>query len=311
MLFQAGSLLLVIISVYLLKRIHIFSDKSYKVVQGLVFNLTLPCAIIMSFATNKHPMNLLWLVVFGLFACLIPLFVVYFGSRGDEPRYRAYQMLNASGLNIGAFCLPVVQTFMGPSAGLPVIMLDIGNAIIATAASLTITRSLLHLGSPAKDLPLSLKIKNIAHDFYSSISFDCYMLMLVFMFAGWSVPHWIVTLITPFANANAFAAMAMIGLMMEIPDNHKDRSELGKGHRMAFPVQRPHRIGRMVPVAVGRTCPRNRGLGRIRPGDDFLYEIHRLADGQCQACRLLIDRYRGHRIDDHDDSARRSAGRLT
>ena len=55
MLFQAGSLLLVIISVYLLKRIHIFSDKSYKVVQGLVFNLTLPCAIIMSFATNKHP----------------------------------------------------------------------------------------------------------------------------------------------------------------------------------------------------------------------------------------------------------------
>lgn len=44
MLFQAGSLLLVIISVYLLKRIHIFSDKSYEVVQGLVFNLTLPCA---------------------------------------------------------------------------------------------------------------------------------------------------------------------------------------------------------------------------------------------------------------------------
>ena len=137
-------------------------------------------------------------------------------------------MLNASGLNIGAFCLPVVQTFMGPSAGLPVIMLDIGNAIIATAASLTITRSLLHWGSPTKYLPLSLKIKNIAHDFYSSISFDCYMLMLVIMFAGWSVPHWIVTLITPFANANAFAAMAMIGLMMEIPDSHKDRSELGK-----------------------------------------------------------------------------------
>ena len=44
---------------------------------------------------------------------------------------------------------------------------------------------------------------------------------------------------------------------------------------------------------------------------DLLHEIHRLVDGQCQACRLLIDRYRGHRIDDHDDSARRSAGRLT
>ncbi len=228
MLFQAGSLLLVIISVYILKRIHIFNKHSYKVVQGLVFNLTLPCAIVMSFATNRHPMNLLWLVVFGLFACMIPLFIVFLGSHGDEPRYRAYQMLNASGLNIGAFCLPVVQTFMGPSAGLPVIMLDIGNAIIATAASLTITRSLLHLGSPTKNLPLALKIRNVAHDFYSSLSFDIYMLMLVFMFAGLTVPKWIVTLITPFANANAFAAMAMIGLMMEVPDNRKDRSELGK-----------------------------------------------------------------------------------
>ena len=101
MLFQAGSLLLVIISVYLLKRIHIFSDKSYKVVQGLVFNLTLPCAIIMSFATNKHPMNLLWLVVFGLFACLIPLFVVYLGARHPGSR----QAQTAADLQLGQVVL--------------------------------------------------------------------------------------------------------------------------------------------------------------------------------------------------------------
>ena len=170
---------------------------------------------------------------------------------------------------------------------------------------------MLHLGSPAKNLPLSLKIKNIAHDFYSSISFDCYMLMLVFMFAGWSVPHWIVTLITPFANANAFAAMAMIGLMMEIPDNHKDRSELGKviAWRFLFSV--------LIALAAWFLLPLDERVREIvvlaafAPVTIFLYEIHRLADGQCQACRLLIDRHRGHRIDDHDDLARRPAGRLT
>ena len=274
MLFQAGSLLLVIISVYLLKRIHIFSDKSYKVVQGLVFNLTLPCAIVMSFATNKHPMNLLWLVVFGLFACMIPLFIVYFGSRGDEPRYRAYQMLNASGLNIGAFCLPVVQTFMGPSAGLPVIMLDIGNAIIATAASLTITRSLLHLGSPTKNLPMSLRIKNIARDFYSSISFDCYMLMLVFMFARLD------------RTAMDRHTDHTVRQRQRVRSNGHDRLDdgnsrqsqrpfgIGQSHRMAVPVQHHHRAVRMVPSAVRRTRPRNRGAGRVRAGDDLLHEIH-------------------------------------
>ncbi len=110
MIFQAGSLLLVIIGAYALKHVHIFDERDYRVVQGLVFNLTLPCAIILSFATNKHDMRMLWIVLFGFFACAIPLFIVYIGSRGDEKNYRAFQMLNASGLNLGAFCLPVVQT---------------------------------------------------------------------------------------------------------------------------------------------------------------------------------------------------------
>ena len=238
MIFQACSLLLAILGTYALKHLHVFTDRSYKVAQGLVFNLTLPCAIILSFATNKHDMRMLWIVLFGFFACAIPLFVVYVGSRGDETNYRAFQMLNASGLNLGAFCLPVVQTFMGASAGLPIIMLDIGNATVATAGSLTITRTLLHMDDNFKSLPLILRVRNIARDFLSSISFDIYMLMLVFMFAHITIPQPIVTLITPFANANAFCAMAMIGLMMEVPESRKDRVELLKviGWRALFAV---------------------------------------------------------------------------
>lgn len=80
MIFQAGSLLLVIIGAYALKHVHIFGERDYRVVQGLVFNLTLPCAIILSFATNKHDMRMLWIVLFGFFACAVPLFIVYIGS---------------------------------------------------------------------------------------------------------------------------------------------------------------------------------------------------------------------------------------
>ena len=129
--------------------------------QGLVFNLTLPCAIILSFATNKHDMHMLWIVLFGFCACTIPL----------------------------------------------LIMFDIGNAIVTAAR---------HAGAQHSSR------------FFSSISFDIHMLMLVFMFLHITIPQPIVTLITPFANANAFCAMAMIGLMMEIPNNRKDKVELGK-----------------------------------------------------------------------------------
>ena len=226
MLFQAGALLLAILGTYALKHLHVFGERDYRVAQGLVFNLTLPCAIMLSFATNRHDMRMLWIVLFGFFACAIPLFVVFVGSRGDERNYRAFQMLNASGLNLGAFCLPVVQTFMGASAGLPIIMLDIGNATVATAGSLTITRTLLHMDDSFRSLPLRLRLRNIARDFLGSISFDMYMLMLILMFAHVTIPQPIITLITPFANANAFCAMAMIGLMMEVPDSRKDRMEL-------------------------------------------------------------------------------------
>ncbi|RSX50590.1 transporter [Bifidobacterium goeldii] len=238
MIFQSAALLLVIVGTYALKHLHIFGERDYKVAQGLVFNMTLPCAIILSFATNKHDMKMLWIVLFGFFCCAIPLFIVFFCSHGDERNYRAFQMLNASGLNLGAFCLPVVQTFMGPSAGLPVIMMDIGNAIVATAGSLTITRTLLHMDGNFKALPLSLRLRGIARDFFGSISFDIYMLMLVFMFLHITIPQPIITLITPFANANAFCAMAMIGLMMEVPDSVKDRLELAKviGWRAVFGV---------------------------------------------------------------------------
>ncbi|KAA8820105.1 AEC family transporter [Bifidobacterium vespertilionis] len=228
MLFQSGSLLLVIVAAYLLKHLHVFGDRDYKVAQGLVFNLTLPCAIVMSFATNEHDMSMLWIVLFGFVCALAPMIVVYFGSRRDETRYRAYQMLNASGLNLGAFCLPVVQTIIGPSAGLPVVMMDIGNAMVATALALTLTKGLLHMGDAAQSLPLGMRLRNIARDFLSSTSFDTYMLMLLLMFTHVTIPHWIVSLVTPFANANAFMTMAMIGLMMEIPQERKDRMELLK-----------------------------------------------------------------------------------
>ncbi|NMN01224.1 transporter [Bifidobacterium sp. DSM 109958] len=228
MLFQSGSLLLVIVAAYALKHLHVFSDRDYRVAQGLVFNLTLPCAIVMSFATNEHDMSMLWIVLFGFLCALIPMFIVFLGSRGDETRYRAYQILNASGLNLGAFCLPVAQTLIGPAAGLPVVMMDIGNAMVATALALTLTKGLLHMGDAAQSLPLGLKVRSVARDFLSSTSFDTYMLMLILMVAHVTIPQWIVSLVTPFANANAFMTMAMIGLMMEIPAERKDRMELLK-----------------------------------------------------------------------------------
>ena len=173
-------------------------------------------------------------------------------------------------------------------------MLDIGNATVATAGSLTITRTLLHMDENFKSLPLILRLRNIARDFLSSISFDIYMLMLVFMFLHITIPQPIVTLITPFANANAFCAMAMIGLMMEIPDNRKDKVELGKviAWRMAF--------GATIAVAAWFLLPFDMRIREIIVLGSF--------DRQCQARRLLINSDGRHQLGGDDRLARASTG---
>lgn len=39
MIFQAGSLLLVIIGTYALKHLHVFGERDYKIVQGLMMEI--------------------------------------------------------------------------------------------------------------------------------------------------------------------------------------------------------------------------------------------------------------------------------
>ena len=76
------------------------------------------------------------------------------------------------------------------------------------------------------------------------------MLMLVFMFLHIVIPQPIVTLITPFANANTFCTMAMIGLMIGGSGQPQGSCRTGEGDWMEADVQRDHRDCGVVPVAV-------------------------------------------------------------
>lgn len=78
---QPLTLLAVIIAGYGLKRIGIFKQRDYRVMQGVVFNFTLPAAIIHSFATNDHQLSMLWLSLFGMSTSLIPLLVIFLSTR--------------------------------------------------------------------------------------------------------------------------------------------------------------------------------------------------------------------------------------
>ena len=54
-------------------------------------------------------------------------------------------MLNGSGFNVGCFCFPVVQAFLGTGAIVPAAMFDIGNCVMVAAGTNVMTQTLLHI----------------------------------------------------------------------------------------------------------------------------------------------------------------------
>ncbi len=119
-------------------------------------------------------------------------------------------MINVTGFNIGAFSLPFIQNFFGPGGMIVACLFDIGNAVMVTGGSFAFTSTFLQTNPGEKQTAGTLLKK-----FIGSIPFDTYMLMLLLVLFGVPVPDTVLTLIEPVANANAFVAMLLIGMMFE------------------------------------------------------------------------------------------------
>ncbi|OZG60958.1 permease [Bifidobacterium lemurum] len=246
---QPASLLLIILAGYLFKRFGLFGQRDYRVLQTAEFNIVLPGAIIYSFATNPHDISLLWIAAFSFLCALIPLLFIFAATRKRKVSDRAFLMLNGAGFNLGCFCFPVVQAFWGAGAVVPAAMFDIGNCVMVAAGTNVMTQQLLHIqpgktlaeqhagdaptlpyekpkDRDARRLTRHAMARNIAHSFFGSVPFDTYLLMIALMIADVRIPEWIATICQPLSNANAFVAMFMVGMLMDLPSSRHDVREL-------------------------------------------------------------------------------------
>ena len=212
-----------------------------------------------SFATNPHDSSMLWISVFGFVVAFIPPVLIFLTTRYTPVQDRAFTMLNGSGFNIGCFCFPVVQAFLGTAAIVPAAMFDIGNCVMVAAGTNVMTQTLLHI-QPGKTLDEQYQghapvlpytkpkdrdarrlarhalLRNVAKGFFGSIPFDTYLVMIVLMLANVKIPAVVATFVEPLANANSFVAMLMVGMLMDLPAGRDDVMKLLKiiGLRLPF-----------------------------------------------------------------------------
>lgn len=224
-LIKALSFVAIICIGYIFKRIGIFNEDDYRIISKIVINLTLPAAVINSFADFKMDYSLLEVLVIGLLGNVIMVVLAMLMTRRETAAAKLFYIFSMSGYNIGCFTLPFVQSFLGAFGVIVICIFDMGNAIMCTGLTYAFAASCIGSADGSRE-PLS--IKNILDKIIHSVPFMVYFVMLLLVELNIKLPDAVYTLTHSIGGANAFLSMLMIGMMFEIKMDKRSLLYIGE-----------------------------------------------------------------------------------
>ena len=210
---KAIAFVLIILIGYMCKRRGVFAPTDYQLVSKIVLNITLPCAVISSFAHFQLDLSLLAAVALGLSGNCVMLFVALMLTRRETLAAKIFYIFSLAGYNIGCFTLPFAQAFLTPFAVVALCMFDVGNSIMCTGMTYALTASCIGYADGHKD---RFSMKSIAEKLLHSAPFVVYISMLSLSLVGVQFPKSVYTFTDIVGAANPFLSMLMIGMMFEI-----------------------------------------------------------------------------------------------
>lgn len=208
-LIKAFGFVLIIIIGFLLKSKGICKREHGQFLSTIIMNITLPCSLLSSINNLNITSTLLIALVIGFMSNVITNLVGYISSKKESPMNKAITMINMSGYNIGTFTLPFVQCFFPASAVAYICLYDTGNALMCLGGTYTIASMVVS----SNEKPT---IQSIVRKLFSSIPFCTYITLFFLSLLKISIPEQILSITSIAGNANAFLAMLMIGIMLEL-----------------------------------------------------------------------------------------------
>lgn len=210
---KAIAFVLIILIGYICERRGVFAPTDYQLVSKIVLNITLPCAVISSFAHFQLDLSLLAAVALGLSGNCVMLFVALMLTRRETLAAKIFYIFSLAGYNIGCFTLPFAQAFLTPFAVVALCMFDVGNSIMCTGMTYALTASCIGYADGHKD---RFSMKSIAEKLLHSAPFVVYISMHILSLVGVQFPKSVYTFTDIVGAANPFLSMLMIGMMFEI-----------------------------------------------------------------------------------------------
>ena len=168
---RAGSFIAIIVLGFVLKKIGVFKEEDFSVLSRVVIRITLPAAIITSFAGKEIDPGMLAIVLLGMGGGIIYIFAAMVANLRSSKEQKAFEVLNLPGYNIGNFTMPFVQSFLGPMGVITTSLFDTGNAFVCLGGSYGVA-------SMVKD-GTGFSFSRIFKALSKSVPFLTYILMVV------------------------------------------------------------------------------------------------------------------------------------
>lgn len=218
---RAGCFIAIIVLGYVLRRINFFKEGDFHVLSKVVLKITLPAAIVYSFAGKEIDLALLSLALISLAQGILYGIVMYVLNRKRGKDAQAFEMLNTAGSNIGNFTMPFAQSFLGPMGVITTSLFDVGNACVCLGGVYSVASIIKNGG---KFSPMKI-VKALS----KSVAFDCYVIMVLLTIFHLQLPEIVISFAGIISNSNAFMAMLMIGVGFKLSG---DKSQIGSIFRI-------------------------------------------------------------------------------
>lgn len=214
---RAGCFVAIIILGYVLRKKEFFKEGDFHVLSKIVLKITLPAAIVSSFAGKEINPSMLFISLIGLGGGVIYMLLAYVLNWRGGKKQQSFAILNTAGYNIGNFTMPFVQSFLGSTGVIVTSLFDVGNAFSCLGGAFSVA-------SAVKGQSSGLTVKLLFKSLTKSLAFDCYIIMLVLSLAHIQLPNVVFSFTEIIGNANAFTAMLMIGVGFKLSGS---RDQLG------------------------------------------------------------------------------------
>lgn len=192
---------------YLLKRLNILQEKDGEVISKIIFKITLPALVLVTFDTVKIETSLFLLpvivLVYGIITALLGLFVF----KNEQRELKGSLLMLSSGFNVGLFAFPLVYAIWGMDGLTYFSMFDVGTSFVVFGISYI-------LGSYFSEEGLSLKPIEILKKLGKSIPLMTYLIASILNFSHIKLPDMLIEVASTLSGANIPLSLLLLGLFL-------------------------------------------------------------------------------------------------